>query len=93
LPKFELNKTLSATGSSIRKIASYNPIQLRKRGTRAKALIALSAVCFLWGTTWLASKQGVKHMPALQMAGIRQLLGGSDISWEKEEYGQEGKNG
>lgn len=58
-------------------MAAYNPIQLRKRGTRAKALIALSAVCFLWGTTWLASKQGVKHMPALQMAGLRQLLGGS----------------
>lgn len=77
MSKFELNKTLSATGSSIRKIASYNPIHLRKRGTRAKALVALSAVCFLWGTTWLASKQGVKHMPALQMAGIRQLLGGT----------------
>jgi drug/metabolite transporter (DMT)-like permease len=33
-------------------------------------------VCFLWGTTWLASKQGVKYMPSLQMAGIRQSLGG-----------------
>lgn len=43
---------------------------------RTKALIALSLVCFLWGTTWLASKEGVRHMPALQLAGIRQTLGG-----------------
>jgi drug/metabolite transporter (DMT)-like permease len=34
-------------------------------------------VCFFWGTTWMASKFGVMHMPALQMAGIRQLLGGT----------------
>ena len=41
-----------------------------------KALIALSAVCFFWGTTWLASKAGVGYMPALQLAGIRQTLAG-----------------
>lgn len=41
-----------------------------------KALVALSIVCFFWGTTWLASKEGVRHMPALQLAGIRQTLGG-----------------
>ncbi len=44
--------------------------------TRTRALIALAIVCLLWGTTWVASKQGVKHMPALQLAGIRQLLAG-----------------
>ena len=44
--------------------------------TRTKALIALGVVCVLWGTTWVASKQGVMHMPALQLAGIRQLLAG-----------------
>ena len=43
---------------------------------RGKALLALAAVCFFWGTTWIASKEGVRHMPALQLAGIRQLLGG-----------------
>nr|WP_223151071.1 EamA family transporter [Flavobacterium sp. GP15] len=33
-------------------------------------------VSFFWGTTWIASKEGVKHMPALQLAAIRQFLGG-----------------
>jgi drug/metabolite transporter (DMT)-like permease len=40
------------------------------------AIVALCFVCFFWGTTWIASKEGVKHMPALQLAGIRQLIGG-----------------
>ncbi len=44
--------------------------------TRNRALIALGIVCLLWGTTWVASKQGVLHMPPLQMAGIRQTLAG-----------------
>ncbi|MBZ5858643.1 DMT family transporter [Flavihumibacter profundi] len=61
----------------LKKLARVNPLTIRKRGTRAKALAALALVCFLWGTTWLASKAGVKHMPAFQMAGIRQLIGGS----------------
>lgn len=39
-------------------------------------IIALCWVSFFWGTTWIASKEGVKHMPALQLAGIRQFLGG-----------------
>lgn len=50
----------------------YSPF----KGARGKAYFALAAVCFLWGTTWLASKQGVKYMPPLQLAGIRQLAGG-----------------
>ena len=54
----------------------YNPANIRRRSTRTKAYLALATVCFLWGTTWLASKQGVKHMPAFQLAGIRQFLGG-----------------
>lgn len=52
------------------------PSFVRKRGTRTKALVALGLVSFFWGTTWIASKEGVRHMPALQLAGIRQLLGG-----------------
>lgn len=52
------------------------PAFFQKRGTRFKALFALGMVCFFWGTTWLASKEGVRHMPALQMAGIRQSIGG-----------------
>jgi len=54
----------------------YNPVNIRRRSTRTKAYVALAMVCFFWGTTWLASKQGVKHMPAFQLAGIRQFLGG-----------------
>lgn len=46
------------------------------RSTRSKAFMALGVVCFLWGTTWVASKQGVMYMPALQLAGIRQMLAG-----------------
>lgn len=39
-------------------------------------ILALCWVSFFWGTTWLASKEGVKHMPALQLATIRQFIGG-----------------
>lgn len=40
-------------------------------------ILALCWVSFFWGTTWLASKEGVKHVPALQLAAIRQFIGGS----------------
>ena len=42
-----------------------------------KPILALIWVCFFWGTTYIASKEGVKHIPAIQMCAIRQLLGGS----------------
>lgn len=57
--------------------SSINPVNFNKRNTRFKALFSLGLVCFFWGTTWLASKEGVKHMPAFQLAGIRQFIGGS----------------
>jgi drug/metabolite transporter (DMT)-like permease len=38
-------------------------------------ILALCWVSFFWGTTWIASKEGVKHMPALQLAAIRQFIG------------------
>lgn len=47
-----------------------------KVNTIGLPIIALCWVSFFWGTTWLASKEGVKHVPALQLAGIRQLIGG-----------------
>ncbi len=50
---------------------------LSNKTTQQKAHLALAWVCFFWGTTWLASKQGVSYMPAVQLAAIRQLLGGS----------------
>ena len=39
-------------------------------------ILALCWVSFFWGTTWLASKEAVRHMPGLQVATIRQFLGG-----------------
>ena len=39
-------------------------------------MFALALVCFFWGTTWIASKEGVRYMPALELAGIRQFLAG-----------------
>src|SRR6218665_427336 len=74
---FDIYKTLSQTGDSIKQLSVFNPLTIRKKGTRSKAIFALAMVCFFWGTTWVASKEAVRHMPALQMAGIRQLLGGS----------------
>lgn len=50
--------------------------RIKNLPSRSKAYFALGLVCFFWGTTWIASKQGVRYMPALQLAGIRQLAGG-----------------
>ena len=78
MPRFDLYKTLSQSTDALKSLSALNPLTIRKKGTRAKAIFALIVVCILWGTTWLASKQGVKYMPdALQMAAIRQLLGGT----------------
>lgn len=53
------------------------PVYLRNQSDRTKAILAVVVVCFFWGTTWLASKKGVRYMPALQLAGLRQLMAGS----------------
>ncbi len=42
-----------------------------------KAYLALTVTSIVWGTTWVASKLGVKHMPAFELASIRQFLGGT----------------
>ena len=74
---FDFNKTLSQSTDALKSLSALNPLTIHKKGTRAKAIFALIVVCILWGTTWLASKQGVIYIPdALQMAGIRQFLGG-----------------
>ncbi len=77
MPRFDIYKTLSQTGDSLKQLSVFNPLTIHKKGTRAKAIFALALVCFFWGTTWLASKEGVRRMPALQMASIRQLIAGS----------------
>jgi drug/metabolite transporter (DMT)-like permease len=60
-------------------ISRQNLISATKRraGNIGLPILALCWVSFFWGTTWLASKFGVNEMPALQLAGIRQLIGGS----------------
>lgn len=74
---FDFHKTIvQSSADSLKKLSVFNPFTIHKKGTRTKALFALAAVCFLWGTTWIASKEGVRHMPALQLAGIRQLIAG-----------------
>ena len=74
---FDFHKTiLQSSTESIKKLSVFNPLTIHKKGTRAKAIFCLALVCILWGTTWIASKEGVKRMPALQMAGIRQIIAG-----------------
>jgi drug/metabolite transporter (DMT)-like permease len=77
MPRFDIYKTISQTGDSLKQLSVFNPLTIHKKGTRVKAIFALTLVCFLWGTTWLASKEGVRRMPALQLAGIRQLIAGT----------------
>ena len=75
---FDLHRVIiKPAGRSLKRMSVLNPLTILKKGTRTKAFFALALVCFLWGTTWIASKEGVRHMPPLQMAGLRQLLGGA----------------
>jgi len=43
---------------------------------KTKAYIALGMVCFIWGTTYLAMRTGVKHTPGLMLAAMRQTACG-----------------
>ncbi|MFN2457044.1 MAG: DMT family transporter [Chitinophagaceae bacterium] len=77
---FNISNATKVQTNSVDTSATYlsklNPLNIHKRGSRTKALFALALVCFFWGTTWVASKQAVQYMPALQMAGIRQAIAG-----------------
>lgn len=42
-----------------------------------KAYIALGIVSFFWGTTYIASRIGVQHMPGLFISGLRQFISGA----------------
>jgi drug/metabolite transporter (DMT)-like permease len=44
--------------------------------SKQKAYLALVITSIVWGTTWVAMKFGVNSMPALQLAAVRQLIGG-----------------
>jgi drug/metabolite transporter (DMT)-like permease len=41
-----------------------------------KAYIAWTAICIIWGTTYLAIRVGVKDMPPLLFAGLRWIIAG-----------------
>ncbi len=72
----EINKATTSSPGGIKRFSIFNPLTIRRKGTHAKAIFALAMVCFFWGTTWLASKEGVRHMPALELTGVRQLIAG-----------------
>src|SRR5258706_11560834 len=76
MPRFDIYNTLSKSTDAIKNLSEFNPFHIRRKGRRTKAIFALTLVCCLWGTTWLASKEGVRHMPALQLAGLRQTIAG-----------------
>lgn len=44
--------------------------------TKTKAYIALGIVCLAWGTTYLAMRTGVKTMPGLMLAALRNTICG-----------------
>jgi len=80
LSRFDLRKPITQTSDSLKKFSALNPMTIRQKGSKAKALFALAMVCFFWGTTWLGSKAAVTYsasVPVLQIAGIRQLIGGT----------------
>ncbi len=41
-----------------------------------KAYLALLVVCFVWGVSWVGTKEAVRYMPPFQMVGIRHILAG-----------------
>lgn len=50
--------------------------------TKTKAYIALGIVCLAWGTTYLAMRTGVKSMPGLMLAALRNsICGVIVVSW------------
>lgn len=98
IPKPLPSDAQNSLNLAFRYFSYLNPLTIHKKGRRTKAYFALAIVCFFWGTTWLASRQAVIHVPsALQIAGLRQLLGGTcyvifflakGVSWPKgKEWG------
>ena len=56
--------------------SSIQPLHPRNHTEKTRAFIAVGIVSFFWGTTWLVSKRGQEHMPALQMTGVRHIIAG-----------------
>ncbi len=53
-----------------------SPSKLKAKGPKFMAIVCVGIVSVIWGTTWIISKQAVLEIPALEMAGLRQLIGG-----------------
>jgi drug/metabolite transporter (DMT)-like permease len=49
-------------------------------GLRGKALVAYLLVCTVWGSTYLAIRIGVAHLPPFLFAGVRFLVAGLLLS-------------
>ena len=45
-------------------------------GLRGRALVAYLLVCTVWGSTYLAIRVGVMHLPPMLFAGVRFLIAG-----------------
>jgi drug/metabolite transporter (DMT)-like permease len=58
------------------KKATQSHLINQQPANRVRAYLALAAISFLWGTTWIASRQAVRDLPPLQLSAIRQLLAG-----------------
>jgi drug/metabolite transporter (DMT)-like permease len=51
-------------------------LQTNHKNAALAPYLALTATSIIWGTTWVVMKLGIQGMPALQLASIRQFLGG-----------------
>lgn len=71
------NTIINASTERLKKIAAFNPFTIHKKGSKAKAIFALSLVCILWGTTWVVAKRAVHYVPPLQVSGLRQFIAGT----------------
>lgn len=52
-------------------------LQIDKSQKQTWSYLALSATSVIWGTTWVASRIGVQHVPGLQVSYIRQFIAGT----------------
>ncbi len=63
-------ETFQTLGKEINRVAET-------MASQKKAYLALTITSVVWGTTWVASKMGVAHVPAFELASIRQFMGGT----------------
>lgn len=58
--------------------------ELRGRGLLAKVLLAFACVYFIWGSTYLAIRIAVEHIPPLLLCAVRLLLAGAMLlAWAR----------